>query len=298
MNANTQLLETLAASPTYKDYERAYTEATGLPVTLRPLETWQLPLHGRRAENPFCALMATKSRSCAACLQTQEKLCQVSRESAGSVTCRFGLSEVAVPVRLGHEPIGFLQTGQVFERRPTNAQFERAARDLEQMGVTASRAQLRNAYFATPVVPRRKLDAVTHLLRVFADHLSLLSNQIAVQRNHAEPPVITRARQFIQEHQGEPLSLGQVARAVNTSTFYFCKLFKKVTGVNFTEYVSRVRVEKARNLLLNPNLRVSEIAYEVGFQSLTHFNRVFKKLLGQSPTEYRAQLPASSGHAH
>ncbi|MCI0744843.1 MAG: AraC family transcriptional regulator, partial [Verrucomicrobia subdivision 3 bacterium] len=61
-------------------------------------------------------------------------------------------------------------------------------------------------------------------------------------------------------------------------------------GVNFTEYVSRVRIEKARNLLLNPNLRISEIAYEVGFQSLTHFNRVFKKLLGQSPTEFRARL--------
>jgi AraC-like DNA-binding protein len=49
-------------------------------------------------------------------------------------------------------------------------------------------------------------------------------------------------------------------------------------------------VEKARNLLLNPNLRISEIAYEVGFQSLTHFNRVFKKITGQSPTDYRGQL--------
>ena len=77
---------------------------------------------------------------------------------------------------------------------------------------------------------------------------------------------------------------------MNTSTFYFCKMFKKITGINFTDYVSRVRIEKSKNLLLNPNLRVSEIAFEVGFQSLTHFNRVFKKILGQSPTEYRAQL--------
>ena len=82
----------------------------------------------------------------------------------------------------------------------------------------------------------------------------------------------------------------QVAKAVNTSTFYFCKMLKKVTGINFTDYLSRVRIEKSKNLLLNPNLRVSEIAFEVGFQSLTHFNRVFKKILGQSPTEYRAQL--------
>jgi len=118
----------------------------------------------------------------------------------------------------------------------------------------------------------------------------MLSNQILVQHRNAEPPVITRAKAFVAEHQTEEIHLGEVAKAVNTSTFYFCKMFKKVTGINFTDYLSRVRIEKSKNLLLNPNLRVSEIAFEVGFQSLTHFNRVFKKILGQSPTEYRAQL--------
>src|SRR5258708_7112399 len=115
-------------------------------------------------------------------------------------------------------------------------------------------------------------------------------NQISLQQNNAEPPVISKAKQYIEEHYAEELSLGQVA-AVHTSVFYFCKLFKRATGLNYTEFVSRIRAEKAKNLLLNPNLRVSEIAYEVGFQSLTHFNRIFKKIVGQSPTDYRTQLP-------
>jgi AraC-like DNA-binding protein len=68
-------------------------------------------------------------------------------------------------------------------------------------------------------------------------------------------------------------------------------VFKKATGINFTDYVSRVRIEKAKNLALNPNLRISEIAFEVGFQSLTHFNRVFKRITGVSPTSYRGNLP-------
>ena len=122
----------------------------------------------------------------------------------------------------------------------------------------------------------------------------MLSNQIVVQRENAEPPVITRAKQYIHDHQTEDLRLSQVAKAVNTSSFYFCKMFKKVTGINFTDYLARVRIEKSKNLLLNPNLRISEIAYEVGFQSLTHFNRVFKRLLGQSPTEYRDQLAGAA----
>jgi YesN/AraC family two-component response regulator len=157
-------------------------------------------------------------------------------------------------------------------------------------GTEVNEADLREAFFNTRVLSRKEHEALVQLLAIFAQHISMLMNQIVVRQENAEPPVIAKAKQFIREHQTEHLSLGQVAKAVNTSTFYFCKIFKKITGLNFTDYVSRVRIEKAKDLLLNPNLRVSEIAYEVGFQSLTHFNRVFKRILGQSPTEYRGEL--------
>src|ERR1039458_9391690 len=156
-----------------------------------------------------------------------------------------------------------------------------------------SRERLRNVYGGTKVLSAKQYEAMIKLLSIFAEHISVVSNQIVVHRENAESPVIKRAKEFIVENQAEDLSLGQVAKAVNTSTFHFCKMFKKATGLNFTEYVSRVRVEKARNLLLNPNLRISEIAYEVGFQSLTHFNRVFKKITGQSPDRKSTRLNSS-----
>lgn len=294
MNTNEELVEMLTNSEMYHDYERAYSEATGLPLALRPVETWQLPLHGKRKENPFCAMMSTKSRTCAACLQMQDQLCQSASQEPATMNCEYGLCETAVPVRLGNETIAYLQTGQVMRQKPTAAQFNRVAESLEKQGLDVGREEMKAAYFQSPVVSQKKIDSAAHLLAVFSDHLSMKANQIAIARTNAEPPVITKAKQYIQEHFAEDLSLGQVAAAVHTSTFYFCKLFKKSTGINFTEYVSRTRTEKAKNLLLNPNLRVSEIAYEVGFQSLTHFNRIFKKIVGQSPTEYRNQLPKSS----
>jgi AraC-like DNA-binding protein len=64
--------------------------------------------------------------------------------------------------------------------------------------------------------------------------------------------------------------------------------FKQVTGLNFVEYVARARFNSACDLLRNANLRISEIAFAVGFQSLSQFNRVFKRLSGKSPTQYRA----------
>jgi AraC-like DNA-binding protein len=284
------LVEALVNSKIYQEYERAFTEATGLPVALRPVELWQLPHHGRRNEGPFCSLVSEKSRACAACLSVQDKLGQMASKEAKTIGCPNGLCDTAVPVRLGDRLIGYLQTGQLFRRKPTEAQFERAARQMAEWGVEADRETLRDAYFSTRVVPTRQHEAIVKLLTIFAQHLSMLSNQVVVQQDNAEPPVITRAKDYIHEHQTENLRLGHVAKACNTSTFYFCKMFKKITGINFTDYLSRVRIEKSKNLLLNPNLRVSEIAFEVGFQSLTHFNRVFKKILGQSPTEYRAQL--------
>ena len=284
------LVEALVSSKIYQDFERALSDATGLPVALRPVESWQLPHHDKRNESPFCRLMAAKSRACSACLQVQEALSVKATQEPHTVACPAGLCDTAVPVRLGDRLIGFLQTGQVFRKKPTQSQFDRTAKLVAEWGLETDRETLKDAYFATKVVSNRQHDSVVKLLAIFAQHLSMLSNQVVVQHEHAEPPVITKAKEFIHEHQTEELSLGQVAKAVNTSTFYFCKMFKKITGINFTDYLSRVRIEKSKNLLLNPNLRVSEIAFEVGFQSLTHFNRVFKKILGQSPTEYRGQL--------
>jgi AraC-like DNA-binding protein len=107
-------------------------------------------------------------------------------------------------------------------------------------------------------------------------------------RNQAEPVEIWRARNFIDEHSRDELSLTKVAKAVNINSNHLSEKFRQVTGINFVDYVARTRFEKACDLLLNANLRISEIAFAVGFQSLSQFNRVFKKLSGKSPSAYRA----------
>lgn len=291
---STKLIEQLSRSKIYRDYERAFSAATGLPLTLRPLESWCPPQQGKAQENPFCLLMAKRSRTCAACLEVQQKLSDTAQHEARTVMCFAGLSDTAVPVRLGEQLIGFLQTGQVLLRKPTRAQFQRTTRQLVDWGLNVDFSKLEEAYFHSRVLEPAQYQAMIRLLTIFGQHLATLGNQLAVQEAGAEPPSITRARRYIKAHQTEALSLGAVARAANMSTFYFCKMFKQATGLNFTEYVTRVRVEKAKNLLLNPHARSSEIAYETGFQSLTHFNRSFRRFAGQSPTQFRAALPRAS----
>jgi AraC-like DNA-binding protein len=284
------LIGAMVGSEMFRAYERSFAEAIGLPVSLTPVETWQLPHHGHRGENPFCGLLAHKSRACAVCLQTQKELCRRAADEPCSVTCPAGFTDTAVPVRMGDKRIGFLHTGQIFRQTPSESQFENTLRLAREWGLDAKRNTLHQLYFSTRVMPARQHASVVKLLTIFAEHLSMISNQIYMEQHHSENPAIARARAYIQEHHSRELTLRQVAGSVGASPFYFCKLFKKSTGINFTEYVSRVRVERAKHLLLNPNLHVSEIAFEVGFQSLPHFNRMFKKILGQSPTAYRLQL--------
>ena len=106
--------------------------------------------------------------------------------------------------------------------------------------------------------------------------------------HRAEPRDIWKARRFIEEHANEHLSLGRVASDVGINSTYLSEKFKQVTGTKFVDYVARTRFEKARELLDDVDLRISEIAFTVGFQSLSQFNRVFRKLSGKSPSQYRA----------
>src|ERR1043165_4350542 len=173
MQNENRLVNALGGSKIYQDYERAFTEATGLPVALRPVESWQLPHHGRRNESPFCGLMAQKSRACSACLQVQEKLSETAVQEPRTVVCSAGMCDSAVPVRLGDRLVGFLQTGQVFRKKPTAAQFGRVSKLVADWGVTVDRKKLQDAYFGTRVVSGKQHESVLKLLTIFAQHLSM-----------------------------------------------------------------------------------------------------------------------------
>jgi AraC-like DNA-binding protein/ligand-binding sensor protein len=287
--ANKQLIDTLHRSRLFRDYESVFAKATGLPLMLRALEYWQLEHHGKKRENPFCALLAENPATLAVCLQAHEEMILHTGVLSHTVTCPFGLTETAVPVRLGGETIGYLRIGQVLRHMPVKSDATKVNRELERHGVKFT-TEIRKAWEKNPLIPADKYNAIVRLLTFFAEQLSALTNEIVLEKQNAEPPLVRRAREYIEQHKTEPITLSGVAKAAGASVFHFCKVFRKTTGLKFTDYVARVRLEDAKTQLLNPNRRISEVAYAVGFQSLTQFNRMFKRIFGQSPTEFRAHL--------
>ena len=283
-------LEILSASQMYRDYERAFTQGTGLPLRLQGPEMLQLIRYAKKQENPFCALMAKSNESCAQCYTLQCKVEEEAQFAPKTLKCFAGLCETAVPVRVAENVIAFLHTGQVLLQRPEKVQFKQIAATLLKWGAEVDLKKLEEYYFNTRVLTPKQYEALIRLLNTFAEHLASCSSVLVMQGQQKDSPAITRARSFIVEHADEEMSLVAVAHVANMSATYFSQKFKEMTGINFVDYVTRTRVEKACHLLLDPNRRVCEVAFEVGFQSLSQFNRAFKKVAGQSPREYRAKL--------
>ena len=286
--------DALVRLPVVQYYEAAFRKATGVALKVVPPDgpgqrgdTWPV-------ENPFCRLVGGIPAGCAGCRETEA---QAQRSAARKLTpqqthCYAGLTVVAVPVLVGGTHVATLMSGQVFRREPTQRDFNMVIKMLGGGPTPDWEKKVRKAYFETPVITADRFQAIIQLLNVFAQYLADFADRQALACSEGEPDAVAHAKQFVQAHAEEPITLGQVVEHVHVSRFYFCKLFKKATGMTLTEYVARVRVEKAKTLLGNRSLRISEVVYAAGFGSIPHFNSVFKRHVGMPPTEYRAALRA------
>jgi AraC-like DNA-binding protein/ligand-binding sensor protein len=286
------VFDDLANLPVVKYYETAFRKATGVSLKVVPPGGPEKHLSFGPSENPFCALVSHTPAGCEACLLEERR---VQRSAARKLApqqihCFAGLTVVAVPVIIGGRHVATLLSGHVLRREPTQRDFTMVVKMLGGGPNGDWEKKTRRAYFETPVVTVERFQAVIELLNVFAQYLADYASRCAIASSHEEPTMVASAKEFVHSHVEESVTLAQVAHHVHVSPFYFCKLFKKATGMTLTEYVARVRVEKAKTLLVDPSLRVSEVVYAAGFGSIPRFNSVFKRYVGMPPTQYRATL--------
>lgn len=108
-----------------------------------------------------------------------------------------------------------------------------------------------------------------------------------VIRNEEPDGIITRAQEYIRQNFTRDLALEEVAQAVEISPYYFSKLFKEGAGMNFTEYLTGLRIEAAKKLLMNRDLSIKQVCIDSGYANPNYFSRIFKKWTGITPTEFR-----------
>jgi two-component system response regulator YesN len=103
---------------------------------------------------------------------------------------------------------------------------------------------------------------------------------------HSDRNNIIKATQYIQQFYHQEISLQSISSLVHLSKNYFANLFKKEVGESFLEYLTRIRIEKAKSLLTG-DLKAGDVGGLVGIQDPKYFSKVFKKITGVSPSEYR-----------
>ncbi len=102
--------------------------------------------------------------------------------------------------------------------------------------------------------------------------------------------VINKACDYIVKNYHKNISLEEVAQTVHLSPFYFSRLFKQEKGYNFVDFLTKVRIEKAKKMLQNPDFTAVRIAAEVGYQDASYFSRVFRQAMGMTPNQYRNEI--------
>ncbi len=132
-----------------------------------------------------------------------------------------------------------------------------------------------------------EMSDLTQLRKWFVDKVMQACQNILSKRTEKSNSIIGLAKDYIRSNYNRDISLDDVSRAVNISPYYFSKIFKENTGENFIEYLTNIRIDKAKELLGTTEYSMKEICSMVGYSDPNYFSRSFKKNVGVTPTEYK-----------
>lgn len=287
--AQGQFFRRLAASPEFTEFALILKRLTGLSMALNTPDvgTSHIGVSGDMG-NPICQIIRNTPeglRRCEGCDRRHHAL--AGRDGKSKLyTCHTGFLDMAIPIMIQGEHVATISSGQVLPEKPSAAACARTLRRLDWLGVPKSR--LRAAYQGAPWLSRDRLTEVMNLLELFSRQMISSAWRIRELETSQQRPEIVRAQALVEERFTDPeLAIPEVAQMAGLSVAHFSHLFHQKTGVTFTRYVQTRRIEEAKRLLGETDRTITDIAFACGFNSLTHFNRVFRRGTGASPTGYR-----------
>jgi AraC-like DNA-binding protein len=275
----------IAASPAVREQQAAFTCTTGVPLTFTPAS-----MHAPEDET-LCVKGCLGGHSGEACrgklLQAEKRA--VMRVGPVQYSCPSGLVKILVPVFINGRHAGTLLAGPFALHALDAERLELLTGRLEKLGLGGRAPKLKATWRYTPQLSSAKCRAVGTLLGIFGKYLEETGKQFLQARSEQPSPLLKKIEAFLAGCRDGQVSLKAVAASVNLSPCHFCSVFKKQTGLTFTRYRVRQRLEMARELLGDGQRRISDVAFESGFESVPYFNRAFKREFGCAPKEFRAR---------
>jgi len=266
-----------------------FRDATGMAafLTLPPVD----PLEYGQGLHPLCAIMNPDGGSCPNCRLMHRGL-RASVMNQGRpevINCHLGLRNFAAVVALSREVFGVLEGGRVVVEGVSPAKVRRMTRQLQAAGRGSEAVRrARVALHDSRRVSEGGFSAAMGLLECVSSQIVREAREAGASGSARSVPV-TLAMEHIRENFRERLTVGAIARVARVSEGHLARLFKRQTGQTVVQFVNHLRVEEAKRLLVAERLQVAEVAFECGFDSIPYFNRLFRRMAGMPPREFRAR---------
>lgn len=326
-------LKQILGEEVINELRHIFHEATGMAITFTPLSRGgKVDFYPKEERSSFCKLICSTLYGRKRCLRCDKDAIKKAFQMKAPYiyTCHAGLIDIVVPLILRGKLVGSLLSGQLLTQKPKLTDFNRVWEKAKALGINKN--SLRKSYCKVKVFSKEDLDLAVKLFSLIANYIvekestgilqkELISHQkrllaesqkrekLRQELRKAMPflrletlspkdqtrreRIAREAKHFIESHYAEPLSLNIVSDAVFLSPSYFSSLFKQYSKLTFREYLTRVRIEKAKGLLERLDLNITEISEKVGYEDFNYFSQVFKKITGLSPSQYRKKVVPS-----
>ena len=247
--------------------------------------------------NDFCMYMKSNSAHWHTCLSMIRGIynkCQELRRPYFGI-CHAGLGEYVIPIFNEDNLLGSINAG--FFPVPEGRTIHRICRSCAK--APALNAETAVAiYYNTIETPTIDPEEMIPCLELLAEYLGQTYSLLQKTHSHAdhryrassEELILTHALEYIRERAITPITVTELADFCHCSESYLSRVFKRGTGVNINVYINKIRIEEAKNYLIYSQMRITDIASSVGFNDANYFSRVFTKIIGISPSEYRRRF--------
>lgn len=271
-----------------REYHEIIYKLIGVVVDFISADGVSLKLSEGKHFNPFCTKIRNTEAGYTACRVCDTEYARRAARSGKPLvyTCHAGFLEILVPLydNAGNY-IGSMTAGQ-FHRKEAHVPGKSAiAARVREFGLDLK--EMFRLYRQTLRLSEQQIEGLIEYLETIGRLLVSTRNNLLFMESVNAPDRISLIKEFVEKNYGKRLSIPKIARKFYMSPGYFSHFFKKEVGVSFQSYLNLYRISKAKEMLEETELSVSEIAYLTGFGSISQFNRTFRNSTGKNPGAIR-----------
>ncbi|MBO5408571.1 MAG: PocR ligand-binding domain-containing protein [Clostridia bacterium] len=269
-----------------KSFLTDFHNMTGLTVSFWDAEMNQLAFMPRKMP-AYCQLIKQVPSGKKACLTCDKKLIVECNRQLKPITakCHAGLVDTAMPIMYQDKPLGFILFGQIKDGSITREESQTLLRELSKK-LNLSEEKLTEAYQSAKKLLPQAIESTANIL-----HYATLQLLISKTIDMGDHTFINQIDEYLKQNLENPLSVSEICEEFGISKNRLYALWKKHFNVTVAEYILNLRLEKAKHLLTDTDLRVHTICSMVGIPDYNYFSKLFKKHCGYSCRDYRKQFP-------